>query len=117
MSKQDSSQYAVYLARLFDKLTGVLVRNLKNRFVLISVLFLTWILFLDDYNMVYRYQTWHELQEKRRKQEFLLEEIESVRSDIQDLFSTRKSLEKFAREKYFMKRDNEDVFIIDSEDN
>lgn len=116
MPKPNQDNNAVKVARLLDRIGNGLVKNLKNRFILISTIFIIWIFFLDDYNLIYRYQNWHELQEKRRKKEFLLEEIEAVRNDIQDLFSTRKTLEKFAREKYYMKRDDEDVFIIGSEE-
>ena len=39
-------------------------------------------------------------------------EIEKNRQELQSLVSSKKNLEKFAREKYLMKKDNEDIFVI-----
>jgi len=51
--------------------------------------------------------------EKDRK--YYLEQIEKDSLQIHELKSNNKNLEKFAREKYFMKKDNEDIFLIEEE--
>ena len=43
---------------------------------------------------------------------YFAKEINSITSDIKELYTNPKTLEKFAREKYLMKRDNEDIFVI-----
>lgn len=51
----------------------------------------------------------HELEDKK---EFYINEIDTLRKEEKALFSNIKNLEKFAREKYLMKKDNEDIFVI-----
>jgi len=50
------------------------------------------------------------------KKEFYILEIENLKKEEKELFSNNRNLEKFAREKYFMKKNNEDIFIIREED-
>ena len=58
----------------------------------------------------YHYQS--QLKELQQEKAFYTQEIEKVQNDLDDLTSDLKKLEKFAREKYFMKKDNEDVYVI-----
>ncbi|MGZ6416612.1 MAG: FtsB family cell division protein, partial [Bacteroidia bacterium] len=43
---------------------------------------------------------------------YYAKEIQGITSDINELYTNPKTLEKFAREKYLMKRDNEDIFVL-----
>jgi cell division protein FtsB len=45
-----------------------------------------------------------------------VEKIEEVRKDHDELFGDRESIEKFAREKYLMKKKTEDIFIVEEQD-
>lgn len=60
--------------------------------------------------MQYEYHT--EVSKLQEEKDFYANEIQSVKKDLVELDSNMATAEKFAREKYFMKRDNEDVFII-----
>jgi len=53
------------------------------------------------------------LEEERN---YFAREIHSITSDIKELYTNPKTLEKFAREKYLMKRDNEEIFVIVEEE-
>jgi cell division protein FtsB len=86
---------------------------LKNKYTLSVVAFGVWMLFFDRYDMITQYrlkQQLRRLETEKRYYEAQLEEVNALRDK---LFSNKKELEKFARENYFMKRDNEDVFVIE----
>lgn len=85
----------------------------KNKYFISSILYLSWILFFNDYNLVFQWQKSKELTALISKKEYFRKEIDQVNQDKKDLFSNTENLEKFAREKYFMKRDSEDIYLIE----
>ncbi len=92
------------------------IHLVKNKYFLVTLAFLIWMLFFDRNDLMsqYEYQTQlHKLQEEK---EFYQQETEAVRKDLKELTTDMKQLEKFAREKYLMKKDDEDVFIIIKEE-
>lgn len=85
---------------------------LKNKFIL-TVLFLTvWLGFFDRYDFYTQYKTVQELKQLQRDKAYFQNEIDKNNEMIQALLSNPKELEKYGRETYLMKKDNEDVFII-----
>ncbi|MDV3308173.1 MAG: septum formation initiator family protein [Cyclobacteriaceae bacterium] len=74
--------------------------------------FLVWITFLDSNNLIARFSLTSKLNGLEREKEFYERKIEEVAKDQQELFGTEETLEKYAREKYLMKRESEDVFVI-----
>ena len=89
-----------------------LPRYLKNKFFITGVAFVVWIAFLDKTNLMYQYQFQSEVNKLESQKEFFIKEIRETREEQQELLSSPEKLEKFAREKYYMKKDNEDLFII-----
>ncbi|WP_291910858.1 septum formation initiator family protein [Chitinophaga sp. CB10] len=85
---------------------------LKNFFFVTGGLFLLWIAFLDKTNLMYQYQFQSEVNKLESQKEFFISEIKKTKEEQQELLSSPEKLEKFAREKYFMKKDNEDLFIL-----
>ena len=59
-----------------------------------------------------QFQNKWELWELEEEKEYYLAEIENTKEDIKELTSDMNNLERFAREKYLMKRDNEEVFVF-----
>ena len=57
-----------------------------------------------------------ELQKLEDEKEFYQEEIKQIRADLEELKTDPATLEKFAREKYLMKKDNEELFVIVEEE-
>lgn len=79
---------------------------------MVIVTFVIWMLFFDKNNWwdVMRLQkTYNKVKEER---DYYKEQAEIAKSEYNALFTHPDSLEKFAREKYLMKKDNEDVFVI-----
>jgi cell division protein FtsB len=75
-------------------------------------MFFVWILFLDSNNLMARVGLTRKLNTLENEKEYYEEKILEVRADHEELFGNRDMLEKFAREKYLMKKETEDVFLI-----
>ncbi|MFX5328541.1 septum formation initiator family protein, partial [Acinetobacter baumannii] len=71
-----------------------------------------WMLFFDENNMLVQYNRRQELIALQKKTGYYKREITKVEKQYQELTNSTESQEKFARENYMMKKDNEDVFVI-----
>ena len=84
----------------------------RNLFFLTGVVFAVWMLFFDENNMLVQYNRRQELIALQKKTGYYKREITKVEKQYQELTNSAESQEKFARENYMMKKDNEDVFVI-----
>jgi len=93
-----------------------MIKNLpsafRNFYVVSIAIFLVWMLLLDSNNLVARYQLGSKLDALEDEKEYYEEKIQEVKKDRSELFGDRESVEKFAREKYLMKKETEDIYII-----
>ena len=89
-----------------------LVSLLKNKFFISSLAFLVWMTFFDRNDMISQLDYRSQVNKLKAEKEFYNKEIAQVEKDLTELTTDQKKLEKFAREKYLMKKDNEDVFVI-----
>lgn len=78
----------------------------------ISLSALTWMTVFDSNNFIELVKLRREVNDLSEKRDYYKSEIISVKKEEKELFSNKRNLEKFAREKYLMKKDNEDIFII-----
>ena len=85
---------------------------LKNIYFGILLFFIVWMLFFDANNIFYQFKLSSKVNALQDQKVYYIEEIKEVDELKDELFSTDSKKEKFAREKYYMKKDNEDVFII-----
>ncbi len=85
---------------------------LKNRYVYVTLFFLVWMIFLDDNNLFQQYRSYKELQKMKDKEAYLDEEINKNKEKIEKLSQSAEEREKYARERYWMKKENEDLYII-----
>jgi cell division protein FtsB len=69
-------------------------------------------IFADKNNVVEQYKLRQQYLKIKREHGYYEKQIFDARKQQEELFSNEKNLEKFAREKYLMKKDNEDVFVI-----
>jgi cell division protein FtsB len=88
---------------------------LKNKYILILVVFAVYYVFFDEFKLINRMSNFQKIKKLENEISFYKNEIESSKRQIEELHSDEKDLEKFAREKYLMKKENEDIFIIDEE--
>lgn len=84
----------------------------RNFYAVTLIIFFGWMLLLDSNNLIARYQLSSKLNALEEEKEYYQEKIREVRKDRSELFGDRESIEKFAREKYLMKKESEDIYVI-----
>lgn len=89
-----------------------LPKAFKNFYIVSLAVFFVWMLALDSNNLIARFQLSSKLNSLEDEKEYYEEKIEEVRQDHDELFGDKESIEKFAREKYLMKKEKEDIFVI-----
>lgn len=89
---------------------------LRNFYSLTGIAFLVWMTFLDSNDLINRFRLTAKLSALEHEREYYEEKIKEVERDRAELMGTTELLEKFAREKYLMKRDKEDIYIIEEAD-
>lgn len=97
-------------------LWGKLPWYVKNIYTAILLVFVVWMAFFDKYNLYSHYKFSKQLNELETQKSYYLKEIKEIEHLKENLFSSDENIERFARERYMMKRDNEDIFIIEEVD-
>ncbi|MCP3931005.1 MAG: hypothetical protein GY705_18125 [Bacteroidetes bacterium] len=83
---------------------------LRNRYFLAMVLFFAWMIFFDRHDVLTQWRLQKTLDKLKGDKTYYQEKIEEAEVEERDLEENK---EKFAREKYYMKKKNEDVYIIE----
>jgi cell division protein DivIC len=86
---------------------------LTNKYLITSVFFIVWMLFFDQRDYFQLRDRQAELNKLEAKKRYYVREIEKTQKELEDLQHNPAALEKFAREHYLMKKDGEDIFIIE----
>jgi len=84
----------------------------KNIYVLGTLFFIFWMVFIDSNNVVNQFRLSHKLGDLNDQKEFYQERKEIIKAEREELMSNPELLEKFAREKYLMKKKTEDLYVI-----
>lgn len=106
-----------YLRITIDKtMFKRLPRFSKNFYFLAIFAFLVWMLFVDSNDLLSRFKLSRRLHTLEGEKEYYQQKIKEVEKDREELMTNKELLEKFAREKYLMKKETEDVFIIQTKD-
>lgn len=85
---------------------------LKNKYFITAMSFLLWLSFFDRNDFITQYTYRSKLSALEKERDYYVSENVKNKNDVSDLLTNQKSLERYAREKYRMKRDNEDVFVL-----
>ncbi len=88
---------------------------LKNKYVLVSLAALVWLSFFDNNNFFQQYRLKKQLNQLHRDKAYYEQEIMKDSTAVVEIRNNPGALEKLAREKYLMKKDNEDIYIIKTE--
>ena len=86
----------------------------KNIFLLVTIIFIVWMLFFDANSWLIHRELNKEIDALNIKKEFYESEINSDKKEIK-ILQTPEGVEKYAREKYNMKKENEDIYIIETD--
>ena len=97
-----------YICIMFQTIKNII----KNKYIIATVVFVVFMIFGDKNNIIEQYNLHKQYNKVKTEHNYYIEQIAKAKKDYNELFSNDKNLEKFAREKYLMKRDNEDVFVI-----
>jgi len=88
------------------------------RFYAISTLaMLVWMFFLDTNDLTVQYRLWNELSSMKSEKAFYQQKIKELEKERRMVIGNPALLEKYAREKYLMKKPKEDIFVIVDEKN
>jgi len=96
------------MRKLIDRIPA----RLRNRYTAAALGLLCWITFFDRNDAWTTYKNSRQLSRMEEQKEFYMAEIDRTKEHLVELSSDKSLLEKFARERYLMKRDNEDIFVL-----
>jgi cell division protein FtsB len=88
---------------------------LSNKYLLLGLFFAVWMFFLDSNSWLVHRELDEKIDELDQNKAYYQKEIAGDKALIEDL-NDRDELEEYAREHYFMKRKNEEIFIIEYQD-
>lgn len=97
------------------KMKGIAVKVFpifRNKFVFTSLIFVAWMTFFDENSFISSIKNQIKLSELQDEKEHYTREIAQSTSDLKLLKNDKELLEKFARERYLMKKEDEDIFIF-----
>ncbi|MBD0724595.1 septum formation initiator [Flavobacterium sp. L1I52] len=87
---------------------------LSNKYIWSLLFFTVWMLFLDNYSYFDHRILNNQIEELEDNKTYYQEEIKKDEAQIKQL-KNPDQVEKYAREKYYMKKDSEDIYIIEFE--
>jgi cell division protein DivIC len=94
---------------------SALLQFISNKYVWVLLFFIIWMLFLDNYSYFDHRFLNKQIDELETNKEYYQEEIKKDEQSIK-LLKNPNQIEKYAREKYYMKKDSEDIYIIEFEE-
>jgi len=89
-----------------------LIGLFSNKYFLCTSAFLVWMIFFDKNDLFSQYQYHQQVSKLRQERDFYKKETDEVSTELSELTTDKAALEKFAREKYLMKKENEDVYVV-----
>jgi cell division protein FtsB len=93
-------------------LLRILAKIFRNKYILTLVVFIIWLLVFDRNNLIDRRKYLKALDEMEEQKAYYIEKISHDSARLYELQTDAENLEKFAREQYLMKKDNEEIFVI-----
>ena len=94
------------------KILSVIFRVVRNKYVISIVVFLVWISFFDRNDLFTQHERKQELKKLQNSATFYEKQIAETRKTLTDLNNDPAVLEKMAREKFYLKRNGEEIFIV-----
>ena len=85
---------------------------IKNKYFLVLLIFLIWVTFIDKNNLISQYQDRQVLYGLDKEKRYYQSEIQTTQGKLNELKTDSRSIEKFAREKYLMKKENEEIWLV-----
>ena len=86
-----------------------------NKYLITGIVFAAWMTFFDRNDITLQLKRIHELNKLQESEKLMSDQVADTRKEFGLLKANPQTLEKYARERYMMKKDNEDLFIITSD--
>jgi len=96
----------------FNSTGKKLGKILLNKYLIVFFAYTVFVTFFDQHSLIYRWQTHQKITQMEKEYKFYQDEIKTNKQKKFELQSSKENLEKFAREHYYMKKENEDIFIV-----
>lgn len=93
-----------------------ILRKLNNRYVYATLLFIVVILFIDQFNIFEQIRMSRALKDQKQQIEYYEDEVAASKEYLEKLTNDTATMEKVAREQYMMKRDNEVIYLIETQE-
>ncbi|MBV9960862.1 MAG: septum formation initiator family protein [Parafilimonas sp.] len=88
------------------------IKFFRNKYIIALTAFIVLMLFIDHNDIFVQMDHQRQLKALLTSKNFYQQEIDQTKKNLSDLQNNAAALEKYAREKYLLKRDNEDVFVV-----
>jgi cell division protein FtsB len=85
---------------------------LKNKYFIVTLLIVVWVLFFDKNDVLSQFDLTRQVNKLKMEKNYFTDEIQQNKKDMMELQTNPVNLEKFARENYLMKKDNEDIYVL-----
>ena len=93
-----------------------IVKPFRNKYILAVTVFFCWMIFFDNNNFIDRYFYYKDIRKLKDKKTYYEQKIKEDRQKLDELKTNADNLEKFAREQYLMKKENEDIYLVDEDE-
>ena len=95
-----------------NKKREILSKIIRNKYFIAPAVMLVWVLFFDSNTIFSQMESRRQLRKLVEETNYYKNKISEVRKSYKDLSTDSRTMEKYARERYFMKKENEEVFLI-----
>ena len=93
-----------------------ILKKFNNKYIIATLIFTVVIIFADQYNLFYQIKNFKKLKEAKNKVEYYEKEIQQQQETLERLHRDSALMERIAREKYMMKRENEVIYVIEAKE-
>lgn len=86
---------------------------IANRYFVVAAVFVVWMLFFDQRDFFQQRERTAELKKVEAAKKYYQEEIEKTKQQLNNLQNNPTSVEKYARERYLLRREGEEVYLFE----
>ncbi len=93
-----------------------ILKKFNNKYLIVTLIFAVVLIFVDQYNIFFQIKNFKKLRAAKQQIEFYDKEIEIQQNILDNLHKDSAMMERIAREKYMMKRENEVIYVIETKE-
>lgn len=93
-----------------------ILKKFNNKYLIVTLIFAVVLIFVDQYNIFFQIKNFKKLRAAKQQIEFYDKEIENQQNILNNLHKDSAMMERIAREKYMMKRENEVIYVIETKE-